>query len=326
MSEERTQILEMLAEGKITAGEANQLLEALKGEGPSQVEEQKGQGRGRWFDWIVSLFGTKAKFSEQLDWTLDGAGVSSVKAETNNGSISLRGSAQDQVTVHAWKKVRAPTEAAAEEFARQVQIHVERDGSEIHIYREHPRPPLGTSVSVRYEISSPRHVGANLRTSNGAIRIHEIDGAVEAATSNGAIELQGGAGNVNLRTSNGAIQVQDATGHIRAGTSNGKISASLGLLEEGVFTTSNGSITVDIREGNPPVTAKTSNGAIHMTLPAAFSGQLDAKTTNGRVHSELPVSVSEGSKRRLVGQIGEGGETAVKLRTLNGSIHLTAQR
>jgi DUF4097 and DUF4098 domain-containing protein YvlB len=73
------------------------------------------------------------------------------------------------------------------------------------------------------------------------------------------------------------------------------------------------------------VTAKTSNGAIHVTLPAGFSGQLDAKTTNGRVHSELPVSVTQRSKRHLVGQIGEGGEATVKLRTLNGSIQVKAQ-
>jgi DUF4097 and DUF4098 domain-containing protein YvlB len=319
MDEERTKILEMLSEGKITAEEAEQLLKALRGKQPSQAEAQEIQGRGRWLDWIVSLFGAKAKYMEQLDWTLEGVGVSSIKAQTANGSISLRGSDQDQVTVSAWKKIQAPTEAAAEEFARQVQIHVERHGDEIRIH------PIGYSVSVRYEISSPRSVDANLRTSNGAIHVDQVDGAVEAVTSNGAIELQGGAGNVNLCTSNGAIQLQDAMGHVRVETSNGKIKASVGQLKEGVFSTSNGSINVKVREGNAPVTAKTSNGSIHLALPADFDGQLDARTSHGRVHSELPVSTTEGTRNRLVGQIGEGGETMVKLRTLNGSIHLRAQ-
>jgi DUF4097 and DUF4098 domain-containing protein YvlB len=322
MSEERTKILEMLAEGKISADEANLLLEALK-EKPSS---SKGIGFGHLFEWFASLFGARARFSEEQDWTLDGAGVSLIKAQTDNGGISLQGADQDQVTVQAKKEIRAPTEEKAKEFAQQVQIHVERDGNEIHIYKEHPRPPLGTTVAVRYNISALRAVGANLRTSNGAVHIQEIDGAVEAVTSNGAVELQGGAGEVKLHTSNGAIQIQDATGHIHAETSNGKIGASLGLLEEATFLTSNGSIDVKVREGNAPVTAKTSNGSIHLTLPADFAGQLDAKTTNGRVHSELPVSVTEGERNRLVGQIGEGGETTVKLRTLNGSIHLKAQQ
>lgn len=315
---ERTKILEMLNEGKITAEEAERLLKAL-GKRPESRPES-------WFDKIASLFGVREKYTEQLDWTFDGADVSLIKAETTNGSISLLGSEQDQVTVKAWKQVSAPSKEKAEEFAQQVQVHVEQNGTEIHIYKEHPRPPLGYGVSVRYEISSPRTVGANLHTSNGAILIREIDGAVEAVTSNGAVELQGGTGDVNVRTSNGKIQLQDAMGHVRANTSNGQIKAALKQLQEGVFNTSNGSINVNVREGNPPLTAKTANGSIRLTLPADFSGQLDAKTTNGRVHSDLPVSVTEGSKRRLVGQIGEGGETTVKLRTVNGSIHLETQQ
>jgi len=38
------------------------------------------------------------------------------------------------------------------------------------------------------------------------------------------------------------------------------------------------------------------------------------------------ISVTERSRNCLVGQIGAGGETTVKLRTLNGSIHLRAQQ
>ncbi len=325
MSEERTSILEMLAEGKITAEEANQLFEDLKRKQPPQTEEPSSQGHWPWLDKIVSALGTKAEYSEKLDWTLDGAGVSTIDAQTSNGSIALRGSDQDQVMVYAWKKVRAPTEAAAEEFARQVQVHVERQENAIRIYKEHPTLPPGINVSVRYEISAPRAVGANFRTANGSIHIHEIDGAVEAVTANGAIELQGGAGNVNLHTCNGAIKLRDAAGHIRADTSNGKIEATVRQFEGGVFSTSNGSIAVKICEGSAPVTATTSNGAIRLTLPVGFSGQLDAKTALGRVHAALPVAVTGGSRNRLVGRIGAGGEAMVKLHTGNGGIHLMAQ-
>ena len=150
MSEERTQVLEMLAQGKITAEEADTLLEALKDKGTSQAEVQEGKSRGGLLDWIVSLFGAKAKYTEALDWTLDGAGLSSIEAETDNGSISLRGADQDQVVVKAWKQVRAPTETKAGEFAQKVQVYVERDGDAIRIYKEHPRPPAGYSLSVRY--------------------------------------------------------------------------------------------------------------------------------------------------------------------------------
>lgn len=323
MSDETTQVLERLAEGEITAEEADHLLEAHR---PAKVESPP-EGRGwRWLERLLSAFGVGAEYAEQLDWTLDGAGVSAIDAQTDNGSISLRGSDQAQVTVRAWKKVRASSEAAAAEFAQQVQIHAERDGNVVRVYKAHPRLPLGVNVSVRYEISAPRGVGANLCTANGAVHIHQIDGPVEAVTSNGAVELQGGAGEVNLRTSNGAIKLWDAMGRVRAETSNGQIEATLDQLQEGVFATSNGSIHVTVQEGNPPVTARTSNGAIHLALPAGFAGQLDAKTALGQVHSQWTIAATEASRNRLVGQIGEGGEAVVKLRTLNGSIHLTAQR
>jgi len=325
MAEERIKVLEMLAEGKIAAEEANEMLEDLKRRRLAQRGECRGRRGWGWLARLASVFEAKAECSEKLDWTLDGAGVSLIDAQTNNGSISLCGSDRDQVTVYAWKKVRAPTESAAEEFARQVQIHVERQENVVRIYKEHPDLPVGVGVAVRYEILAPRAVGANFHTANGAIRIHEVDGAVEAVTVNGAIELQGGAGDVNLSTSNGAIGLRDTAGRVRASTSNGRIRAAVSHFEEGVFSTSNGSITVEIQEGCAPVTATTANGAIRLTLPADFSGQLDAKTSLGRVHSELPLAVSEGSRNRLVGQIGAGGEAVVKLRTLNGRIHLRAQ-
>ena len=270
--------------------------------------------------------GSGEYYTEQLDWTLDGTDVSIIDAQTSNGEISLVGSDQGQVIVHAFKKVRARDEGDAAEFARQIQVYVERNGNEIRIYKKHPKPPKGVNVAVGYEIQCPSTVDVKLRTSNGKIGMEGIDGAVDAETSNGRIDLQGGAGNVNLRTSNGRIELRGATGRIHARTSNGPIVASLGMLKhEAVFSTSNGTIDVKLDAGVPSLTATTSNGGINVTLPADFSGQLDAQTSNGRVHSDFPILMrvtGKVPKNRIFGQIGEGGETTVRLRTSNGSIHL----
>ncbi len=279
-----------------------------------------------WIGRVAATLGLGVKYAEQLDWTLDGAGVARISAETNNGAISVEGSDQAQVVVRAWKEVRAHTEAAAKEFAGQVQVHVERQGDEIRIYKEHPRPSLGYSVSVHYEIRCPKNVDVKLRTSNGRIRVGGVEGAVDAETSNGAIELEGGSGHVDLRSSNGRVGMQGARGRVRARTSNGSIEATVSSLEgEGIFTTSNGAVDVKIESGVAPITATTSNGSIGLTLPAHFSGHLDARTSNGRVHSEIAVVTKEGSKTHLVGQIGTGGEATVRLQTSNGSIHLRMQ-
>ena len=77
-------------------------------------------------------------FSEQLDWTLDAADISVISAETTNGAITLEGSVQDKVIVRAFKRVRAWNRANAEKFAKEVQVHVERRGNEIKIYKNIP--------------------------------------------------------------------------------------------------------------------------------------------------------------------------------------------
>lgn len=249
------------------------------------------------------------KFSEKLDWTFDGAGISTIVAQAENGPIAVSGSDQGKVTIFAWKEVRASTKAAAQEFARQVKVHAEQEGNEIKIYKEYPKPPRGINVSIRYEIQSPSKVNVNLRTSNGAIGIKGVDGTIDAETSNGAIGLQGGADRIHVHTSNG------------------KIEAAVSLLQkEGIFSTSNGAIDVKIRKGVAPISATTSNGSIDMTLPADFSGQLNAETVNGSVSSDFPIRATKSSKNRLVGQINQGGEANVKLHTSNGSIHLRKLR
>ena len=364
MSQERMEILRMLSEGKITAEEAEMLLRAVSNS--SEAREQPGAKGQKFKEMtqifqdigqeikqeiskavgsmqrsdvskivsdvvseVSNVVGDvveevkssvsdtidvaegagKRKVEEQLEWTFDGAGVSRIDAQTVNGSISLEGSERDQVIVRALKEVRARSAADAEEFARQVQVYAEQDGDEIQISREHPKPRKGINVTVSYEIESPRTVDVNLRTVNNKIQISGIDGSIDAATVNSNIELQGDTGPIDVHTINGNIE------------------ASVGFIaNESAFSTTNGSINVKVCDGAAPLTAKTTNGSIDLTLPADFSGQLDAKTTNGCVDSDFPIPPTGKSKKRLEGQIGEGGEAVVKIRSLNGGIHLRAQQ
>ncbi|MCZ6677574.1 MAG: DUF4097 family beta strand repeat-containing protein [Candidatus Poribacteria bacterium] len=358
MSQERLEILRMLSEGKISASEAEMLLRALsdtsdasekpgtKAQKPKEfvelfqdIGQEIKQEVGRAIesvqrsdigkvvsevvgDVVVQVKTTvsdvldnlektdeKRKIEEQLEWTFDGAGVSKIDAQTVNGSISLAGSDRDQVIVRAWKEVRSKSAADAEEFAQKVNVYAEQHGDEIRIYREYPKPPEGVSVTVRYEIESPREVDVNLRTVNNGLQISGIAGAIDAATVNRAIKLQGD------------------TGPIHAHTTNGDIGAMLGhLAHESKFSTTNGLIDVKIGQGIVSLTATTTNGEIDLTLPEDFAGQLDAKTSQGSVQSDFPIPVTRKIKNRLEGQIGEGGEALVKLRSLNGSIHLRQQQ
>ncbi len=282
--------------GKVVGGAVGDVVEQVKASVSDAVD-------------IIEKTSGKRKFEERIQWQLDTTDVSKIAAQTVNGSISLNGGDENHVVVFALKEVSAPSAEEAEEFAQLVQVHAEQNGDEIRIYREHPNSPKGVNVTVSYEIQTPRQMDANLATVNSAIRISGIEGAIAAKTVNGTIKVQGDTGPIDVHTTNGNIE-----------TSVGQ------LADKAEFSTTNGSIDVKIADGIAPVTAETKNGTIRLTLPAHFAGQLSAKTRNGRVKSDFPTPDNKKIYNRLEGQIGDGGETTVKLRSSNGSIQLSAHR
>ena len=366
MNEERLAILKMLAEGKISAEEAEMLLRALDEaatpdeetdtedgnpkQGKDFVQEMTGifQEVGREIEGEVSkaiksvqrpdiqkvvnevVDQVKSSVSEVVDSVSDvtdiadeevdekrrvkqqldvfnGTGIAKIDVQAANGRITLEGSDRDEVTVQAWKKVRGRGTAAAE-FAEQVEIYAEQIGDELRIFTDHPPPPKGVNLSVRYAIETPREVDVNLRTVNGKIEISGISGSIDATTVNDVIKLEGD------------------TGPIRARTTNGSIRAEIGLLNnDAEFSTTNGTIGVEVDCCVGSVAALTTNGSINLTLPADFAGQLDAEARRGRVHSDFSILVVSKVRNRLKGEIGEGGEAVVKLRSTNGSIRLKRQ-
>ena len=365
MSQDRLAILKMLAEGKISAEEAEMLLRALdestRPDEKTYTEDEKPKQGKEFLHEVTEIFqevgreiedevgravesvqrsdvkkvvnevvdqvkssvsdaidavsditdiseegGEKRRVKQQLD-VFKGTGINKIDAQTANGQIALEGSDRDRVVVRAWKEVRGKR-AVAEEFVQQVEIYAKQIGDELRIFTQHPPPPKGVNLAVRYAIETPREVDVNLRTVNGKIKVSGISGAIDATTVNDVIKLEG------------------ETGPIRARTTNGSIRAEIGsLTNDAEFSTTNGSIGVEVHRCVAPVTVLTTNGSINLTLPADFAGQLDAEARRGRVHSDFPIPVVSKVRNQLKGEIGEGGEALVKLRSSNGSIRLKRQ-
>ena len=99
--------------------------------------------------------------------------------------------------------------------------------------------------------------------------------------------------------------------------------ASVGEKVEAVQRSDVRDMVSEFIAGQAPVETQTLNGSVAVSLPADFAGQLEAQTSNGRVHCDFPViQAGPGRKNRLAGPLGKGGETLVKLKTLNGNIDL----
>lgn len=243
---------------------------------------------------------------EILERSLDATEATLVDVRTMNGYINVRGGMGTEVVVQIRKEVRAPTQQEAEEFAQKVEIHVERDGNQVRIYSEYPEPPEPIQVEVSYDIQCPARIDLRLGTLNGGIDVEEIEGMIDANTTNGSVDVRGMRGPFYLASINGNIE------------------AEIEALEgEGSFSTINGSVDVEVHSGRAPLTVTTTNGSVEVTLPADFSGRLEATTVNGRARSDFPMEmVVNLLQTHLSGPLGEGGDTRVQLRTVNGDVTL----
>lgn len=356
MSTERLEILRMLSEGKINPEEAEMLLRAL--DEPSRLDEEtdtedvRRGGRKGNFDRFTQAFSdlgreienevgkamesvrwqdigkmvneavdqatstvadTAARWERDTgergagdpqEWTFDAENIAAVRAETVNGSISVRGTDSDRIVVRAWKAVHG-RRSVTEDFEREVEVRAEQVGDELRVSAEHSTPPGGVNVVIRYEIETPRAMALRLSTVQGGIRSRGTQGAVDAESVNGSVKLDAETGPITAQTVNGSISVQAER-----------------LVDAAKLLTTNGSIKMEVSENLGQVTAATNNGSVKLTLPADWSGRIDAKTSNGRVRSDFAVEAGRKSRNRLKGDVGDGGDAVVKLRSMNGSIHL----
>lgn len=228
-----------------------------------------------------------------------------ISVETFNGALEVYGWDRNEVEIVGTKYARNP------ETLREIRLETTNQPDSVSIRASRPKTDGGWwrtgNAGVKMQIRVPRHVQLDgLRTSNGAIRVSEIDGPAR------------------LTTSNGAIRITNLQGRLEATTSNARIEAS-GLTDEAILRTSNGAIEVTfVRFAGKPIEATTSNGPITLRLPGAVNADLRAATSNGKISSDYDVTMTaRGSpeKNRLEGRLGEGGAT-VRLSSSNGAIRI----
>lgn len=201
-----------------------------------------------------------------------------------NGGVSVKPWNRNDIRVLAKVQAQARSTAAAEELAEDVRVDV--SGRTIRSTGPR-RTGRNEGWSVSFEVWAPARTDLRLSSTNGGLVAEGIQGELDARTTNGSVTLREATGRVRAQTVNGAVEIVLAQGAWEGG---------------------------EIRAG-------TTNGAIRMIIPTGFSAQLEARTTNGGVSVDAPVRITESSRRRLIGQLGEGGPL-IRLTTTNGGISI----
>ena len=256
-----------------------------------------------------------------------------------NGSVEIRGWNEDRVEVRGTKSAYDPAQL------REIRITVTGDGNAVQVRASRPEKRSGLTGrgGVNFVLSVPRKtLLESVTTSNGPVRVEDVEGNVRVKTSNGPVKLTGVRGDAVLKTSNGPVDATDFSGSLIAETSNGPVRAEgvKGALE---VTTSNGPVTVEadgetrgrpvrLQTSNGPVRltlarlgsdvyVRSSNGGIELRLPRGTGAAVRALTTNGRVDSGFDTAAAKKTKSVLEGTIGGGGPV-MELQTTNGGIKL----
>jgi len=244
---------------------------------------------------------------------------SRLTVNNQNGSIEIAGWDQNTLDISATRY------AETQQVLDQLKIDVTTAGDGVHVRTIVPQE--SENAGVKYVIKVPRRAElAEIRSTNGAIRVNDVEGSASLHTSNGSVHASKTRGKLQIDTSNGAVAVQNIDGDTVVHTSNGSVRADLEESRSGAITltTTNGS--VDLKLGavtQGEVKAATSNGSITVRIPAVAGAHVKAETSShSRVSTDFDVrKEGENSPSRLEGIVGAGGPQ-LNLTTTQGSIRI----
>jgi hypothetical protein len=280
--------------------------------------------------------GSSDRYREDFHFSYPLSAGGSLRLDNFNGAVEISGWDKNTVDIDGTKY------ASTEYRLKEIKIDIAPTPGSITIRTLPPLDHRG-NAGARYTIHVPRKTElAGIVSSNGAIRVEDVEGNSHLRTSNGSVRAARLTGPLEVQTSNGSVEVTEITGDTTLRSSNGSIRAE---VRKGRFgaTTSNSSITVhltgtdtspvhlDSNNGHIELTmdaarevrASTSNSSITVRLPADAGASVDAHTSNSSISCDFDISMHGGeiSKHRLEGTIGKGGPL-LDLGTSNGSIKI----
>jgi hypothetical protein len=267
-----------------------------------------------------------------------------LSVENFNGSVDVTGWDQNTVDISGTKY------ADSEQNLKAIKIDVYSSGNTVRVRTIRPDGwqgwHWGGNMGAKYVIKVPRRTELDpVKSSNGGLRIEDIEANARLETSNGSVRLARVRGNFDVRTSNGGIEARETDGELTCITSNGSVH---GDEVRGAFSarTSNGGVNVHVRDAasGRPVKVSTSNGGIDVQMDTPRGNDLIASTSNGSITVRLPATATANvhaatsahdtirsdfdvsthgvlSKSRMEGAINGGGPR-LELTTSNGSIKL----
>ncbi len=206
-------------------------------------------------------FDSSEKFTEDFHHSYPVKSGGRLSVENFNGSIEISSWDQDTIDISGVKYANSP------QMRDAIKIDIVTTDDSVHVRTVRPSERR-SNMGAKYVIRVPRKTELErIQSSNGSIRVSDVQGPIRLRSSNGSIRAMNLRGNLDVQTSNGSIEVEQLDGGANLHTSNGRIRAEgvRGVLEA---VTSNGSINAHLAktESGRTVKLESSNGSIDLIL------------------------------------------------------------
>jgi DUF4097 and DUF4098 domain-containing protein YvlB len=228
-------------------------------------------------------WGNTKRFCEIREQTIAYPGQLNVDGR-ENGGVAVHGWSRPDVLVRSKVETHAGTDADAKAMAGQIRV----DTSAGHVLANGPNAGNDHHWAVSYEIFVPRNANLDLITQNGGVHVSDVHGTLAFSAVNGGVHLAQVGGSVKGKTVNGGLHIE---------------------------------LSGSAWEGQG-MEVQTTNGGVHLAVPANYSAHLEASTVNGGMHVEIPGAPRTSKTHQLSTNLGSGG-SPLKVTTTNGGVHVT---
>src|SRR5690349_23222143 len=151
-------------------------------------------------------FGSSDRYTADFHYSYPLKSGGRVSVESFNGSIEIASWDQDSVDVSGVKY------ASTSALLDALKIDIVNSADAVRIRTVRPSERRG-NMGAKYVIKVPRKTELDrITSSNGGIRITNIEGPAHLKSSNGSIHATEMKGNLDVQTSNGGIEVTDLDG------------------------------------------------------------------------------------------------------------------
>ncbi len=254
-------------------------------------------------------------WGQQFDFPIDvkatASGAKRVVIENSRGDIKITGADTEEVQVSGRKLVRAYTQADADKADKATPVEIAMEGDRLIVRTNQDRAPENQRISDDLEITMPRGLILEGRSSYGDYEVEDIAANVEIASGNADVRLARVAGNAKLDIDrSSSIRASDVKGDLTLRGSGSDLELeNIGgqVIVSGAFRG-----TVDFK---------------NLAKPLQFEGAQDTELSAQAVPGHISMDLSEFTGVNLVGPVRLVAHSRdVKIEQFTQSLVIETQR